>query len=59
MTTRSGWTINGKHFQETWTTRLGSPRLCCFIDGKQVSRDLYKRERALAKAAEEAKKGAE
>lgn len=54
MATRAGWTINGKHFCETWTTRRGAPTLLCFIDGKPTARAKFKVAIAEAKAGENA-----
>jgi hypothetical protein len=55
MTTRAGWTYNGKHFAETWFTQGRSPVLRCSIDGKPVARKIWKALLAEAKAADEAK----
>jgi hypothetical protein len=58
MTMRAGWTINGKHFCETWTTRRGAPTLLCFIDGKPIARAKYLVAREEARQAEAAKQEA-
>lgn len=52
MTMRAGWTINGKHFCETWTTRRGAPTLLCFVDGKITARKLFKQIMYDARAAD-------
>ena len=54
MTTRAGWTVNGQHFCETWTTRRGAPTLLCFVDGKPIARAKFKAAMAEAKSAEQA-----
>jgi hypothetical protein len=54
MTMRSGWTVNGQHFRETWTTRRGAPTLLCFVDGKPTARAKFKAAMAAAKQAEQA-----
>lgn len=55
MTARAGWTIDHKHFCETWTTRRGAPTLLCFIDGKPTARAKYLVAREEARKAEAAK----
>lgn len=51
MTTRSGFTRGGVHFRQTLTTRMGSPRLCCFVDGKPVSAAAFQAALAAARAS--------
>jgi hypothetical protein len=55
MTMRAGWTFDGKHFCETWTTRRGAPCLMYFVDGKVTARKVFLQIMAEAKAAEAAK----
>lgn len=37
MTTRSGWTVNGKHFTVCLSTRMGCPIQTYHIDGKRTA----------------------
>ena len=58
MTSRIGWTFNGKHFAETRTTRLSSPRIMFFIDGKPVPEREWRAEMVKARKAEAAAQAA-
>jgi hypothetical protein len=48
MSSRAGWTYNGKHFTETCTERGG---LRYFIDGKPTAKRVWQAELRAAKAA--------
>ena len=50
MSSRAGWTYNGKHFCETHTERGG---LRYFIDGKRTPKANFFAELAAAKAADQ------
>lgn len=54
MTTRTDARIAGKHFRQTLTTRLRSPRAMHFIDGRPVPAATFAAEIARARAIEAA-----
>ena len=51
MAVRSGCTINGRHFRETWSSGLVRSGRRYFVDGRLVSRVAYLAAVKEAKAA--------
>ena len=55
MTTRSGWIVDGKHFSECFSVRMGSPIHVYHIDGKRTPSAVWHKAYQEALKAEAAK----